>query len=125
MSEALHALSHGYHNISDIAYELAAPPPRQLMAQSLPIYHQAHSPAVVVNQTLVRQLVDSGWMCVVNQTLVTQLVDSGWMCVVNQTLVTQLVDSGWMCVVSQTLVRQLMEGGWWLAVCEIERGSTP
>ena len=80
VSEALHALSHGYHNISDIAYELAVPPPRQLMAQSLPIYHQAHSPAVVVNQTLVRQLVDSGWMCVVNQTLVRQLVDSGWMC---------------------------------------------
>ena len=79
----------------------------------------------VVNQTLVRQLVDSGCMCVVNQTLVRQLVDSGCMCVVNQTLVRQLVDSGWMCVVNQTLVRQLMEGGWWLDVCEIEKGSTP
>ena len=54
VSEALHALSHGYHNISDIAYELASPPPRQLMAQSLPIYHQAHPPAVVVNQNVVR-----------------------------------------------------------------------
>ena len=48
VSEALHALSHGYHNLSDISYELAAPPPRQLLAQSLPIYQQPHVPAVVV-----------------------------------------------------------------------------
>ncbi|XP_076455384.1 uncharacterized protein LOC143289980 isoform X2 [Babylonia areolata] len=49
VSEALHALSHGYHNVSDIAYELASPPPRQLRAQSLPIYQQSHGPSVVVH----------------------------------------------------------------------------
>lgn len=42
VSEALHALSHGYHNLSDIAYELNGSPPRRLTAQSLPIYHQPH-----------------------------------------------------------------------------------
>ena len=109
VSEALHALSHGYHNISDIAYELAVPPPRQLMAQSLPIYHQAHSPAVVVNQTLVRQLVDSGWMCVVNQTLVRQLVDSGWMC--GQPDFGKAVSGQWLDVCGQPDFGKAVSGG--------------
>ncbi|XP_070176257.1 large proline-rich protein BAG6-like isoform X2 [Littorina saxatilis] len=52
VSEALHALSHGYHNISDIAYELASPPPRQLMAQALPIYQQPHGPTVLINPAM-------------------------------------------------------------------------
>lgn len=50
VSEALHALSHCYHNISDIIYELGPPPPRNLMAQRLPIYQPGpQHPNIVIN----------------------------------------------------------------------------
>ncbi|KAK7475429.1 hypothetical protein BaRGS_00033310 [Batillaria attramentaria] len=48
VSEAMHALSHCYHNISDIIYELGPPPPRNLMAQRLPIYQSGPQPQNIV-----------------------------------------------------------------------------
>ncbi|PVD22317.1 hypothetical protein C0Q70_18126 [Pomacea canaliculata] len=71
VSEAMHALSHCFHNISDINYELSAPPPRLLTAQRLPIYHSQHSPNIVINAAASR---NQGGNAAPNQTATSQSV---------------------------------------------------